>query len=243
MPKLSTPSIQHLSRQIEETSELIERNLLRLALNPPIFNYNPMYGLTHDVLAYKQPLADLEKGIRDQVKIAKVRDNFLSLAPHIHKYFAPLRPDFVSTVSRRFYNAGRSILIPFNPPLIYGIDGVIHLPWLSFWRNDPLSGERLSLFITLIDEILGQDPDLENAVVTILDFSAPETGEDRVLRLIKGRDIPRLESDKKNELLERFVEAFLTAKFKLANLPEQPKSGPPEKGITDDDQPDLFTGN
>jgi hypothetical protein len=240
MPKLSTPSIQHLARQIQPTAEQIERNLIRLALNPPAFNYNPLYGLTHDALAYKQPLEQLEKGIVERVKIGKVRENFLSLAPLIHGYFVPISADFVGTVSRRFYNAGRDLLIPFDPPLIYGVNGAIHLPWLSFWRNDPLRGERLSLFMTLLDEILGQDPDLDLAKVTILDFSAPAPGQERELSLLEANDIPRLDTAQKTELLERFVEGFLTARSKLANMPARAK--PADAGAEDQDekQPDLF---
>jgi len=240
MPKLSTPSIQHLARQIQPTSEQIERNLIKLALNPPAFNYNPLYGLTHDALAYKQPLAQLQKGIADRVKIAKVRENFLSLAPLIHGYFAPISADFVGKVSRRFYNAGRDLLIPFDPPLIYGVAGTIHLPWLSFWRNDPLSGERLSLFMTLLDEILGQDPDLDMAKVTILDFSAPAPGQERELSLLNAKEIPRLDTAQKTELLERFVEGFLAARFKLASMSPRDTTADTPAGVPDPNQPDLF---
>ena len=72
-------------------------------------------------------------------------------------------------------------MVPFGPPIIYGLDGRIHLPWLGFWRRNPLEGECLSLFMTVIDEVLAQDPELDTAAFTILGFSMPGRGLPREL--------------------------------------------------------------
>ena len=63
----------------------------------------------------------------------------------------------------RHYPVGRGLMVPFEPPLVYGIGGQLYFPWFSFWRRNPLSDERLSLFVTLVDEVLLQDPDLDTA--------------------------------------------------------------------------------
>jgi hypothetical protein len=77
--------------------------------------------------------------------------------------------------------------------MIYGAGGQLYFPWFSFWRQNPLARERLSLFVTMVDEILMQDPDLETARFEILDFSCPGPKQPRVLRVIDARDIPRID--------------------------------------------------
>jgi hypothetical protein len=211
-----------------------------VALNPPYFNYLPLFGLAHDALAFNQPLIEIEAGIRKKLRNEDVRNNFLSIAPLLHAHFSKIRPSFVNSVSRRYFNAGRELLIPFDPPLIYGVGGRLHLPWLSFWRNDPLSGQKLSLFVTLMDEVLREDPDLEFANVEILDFSAPIKGGKRTLNVLPASDIPRMAEDEKRELLERFSEAFISARFRLSLLSEKIRRDAKPSGDRDDTHPDLF---
>ena len=55
----------------------------------------------------------------------------------------------------------------------------------DFYRNQ-LARERLSLFVTLVDELMLPDPDLEQARFEILDFSASKTGKPRELTIVWG---------------------------------------------------------
>ena len=241
MPQLRVPSLQHLARNILPTAEQIEKKLIAVALNPPYFNYNILYGLAYDALAYGQPLDEIERGIRRRVANEEVRNIYLSISPLLHGHLSVIKPDFVNAVSRRHFNAGRDLLIPFDPPMIYGVGGQLHLPWFSFWRNDPLRDQKLSLFVTLMDEVLQEDPDLEFAKISILDFSAPIKGGDRVLNVIDANTVPRLLDGEKRELLERFAEAFITARFKLASMASRPAprlDDHPED--RDAPHPDLF---
>lgn len=48
-------------------------------------------------------------------------------------------------------------MVPFEGPMIYGVGGQLYFPWFSFWRRNPLANERLSLFVTLVEEVLLQD--------------------------------------------------------------------------------------
>ena len=127
-------------------------------------------------------------------------------------------------------------MVPFEPPMIYGVGGQLYFPWFSFWRQNPLARERLSLFATLVDEVLLQDPDLETARFEVLDFSAPN-GE-RELTVIDAREIPRIDEAKKLQMLSTFAEGFFLAQAELKKAPEKGAEDREEK--RDPDQPTFF---
>lgn len=174
------------------------------------------------------------EGIR-RTKRQKVRENFLGVLPLIRDHFAGVSPDFYQTIERRCYPVGRGLMVPFEPPMIYGVSGQLYFPWFSFWRQNPLANERLALFVTLVDEILMQDPDLENARFEILDFSCPNPKTGRCLRVIDARDVPRINNARKAEMLEKFAEGYFQALAKLAGYPP-----PSDDRPTGSDHPDLF---
>ncbi len=103
---------------------------------------------------------------------------------------------------------------------------------LAFLIRSPT--ERLSLFVTLVDEILMQDPDLEAARFEILDFSCPSIRQPRELRIIDARDVPRLDERRKIGMLECFAEGYFRALEELAGAAPPP---PPGEGA-DDRAPD-----
>jgi hypothetical protein len=239
MEKLRTPSLQHLSRNWCDTPEKVSRKLISLAENPPTFSYAILYDLVRDLIVLHLPLDQVMEGIRRKVKRADVRDNFLELLPLIDRYFSESSPTFVQAVNGRMYPLARNLMIPFTPPLIYGRNGKLIFPWFSFWKTNPLSDERLSLFVTVVYEILGQDADLDNANFQILDFSAPGKCKSRHLAVLDAKDVPRLSDARKREMLAVFSEGFHLAKETLwANRARvsKPSTAQPQ----DDQQVDLF---
>lgn len=238
MANLRIPSLQHLVRNWKSKPEAISRSLVTLALNPPRFNYNPLYGAAYDLLVLKIPYDQVVEGIR-RLKREAVRENLLSVLPLLRDHFDGVSPDFFQTVQKRYYPVGRGLMVPFEPPMIYGIGGQIYFPWFSFWRQNPIAKEPLSLFVTLIDEILMQDPDLETARFEILDFScqSPKTG--RSLRVIDAKDIPRLEPNRRDEMLKTFADGYFLALEKLATAPFS-KNSEDDQPNMDPDQPSFF---
>lgn len=211
MTKLKIPSLQHLARNWRDSPQLVKKKLLQLASNPPTFSYRELLGAVRELLVYGTPLDQVAEGIRRRVKRPDIRANFLETLPLVAEHFAGVRPSFVQEVARRLYPIGRGLMVPFDPPLIYGASGKIHFPWFSFWRSNPLSDDRLSLFVTLVEDVLLQDPDLEGAEFDILDFSADaETGL-RQLKVVRACDVARLSPGRKIEMLEVFAEGFLLA--------------------------------
>lgn len=216
MTRLTIPTVQHLARNWRDTPVKIEKVLVRLADNPPIFNYNPIYPAIEDMLIFGVPLAQVIEGIQRGTTREKLANNYIEILKLIHRHFEQISPDFVNTVSTRKYAIGRDILVPFTPPLIYGMGGQIHFPWFSFWRSQPLANERLSLFVTMVYDLLRQDPDLDGAKFEILDMSAPKGGEPRELKVIDTQTIPILNDRTKLEMLDVFAQGFNAAKTSLA---------------------------
>jgi hypothetical protein len=241
MAKLRVPSLQHLARHWRTTPLGVKRSLVSVAKNPPNFSYNPLFSAIRDLLVLHQSYDQIVEGIKRGVKRPTVQSNLLSIMPLIRDYFDGVNPDFVQEVDRRYYAVGRDLLVPFDPQLIYGVGGQIHFPWFSFWRSNPLKDEALSLFVTMVEESLLQDPDLEAAHFNILDFSAPKQKFPRKLKVINARDIPRVSDERKSEMLATFVEGYRLAEIELANTPPPPPSDdkrPDQGGM--DDHPDFF---
>jgi hypothetical protein len=240
MADLRIPSVQHLARNWRSDPITIARALVNLALNPPRFNYNPLYSAVRDILVLGVPYDQVVEGIR-RIKREKVRENLLEVLPLIRDHFADVSPDFYQTIEKRYYPVGRGLMVPFESPMIYGVGGQFYFPWFSFWRQNPLANERLSLFVTLVDEILMQDPDLENARFEILDFSCPGQKAPRSLRVIDASNIPRLDDTRKSQMLDSFAEGYLRAVAELAGSPPPPPSGDrPDDRRPDPNQPGLF---
>jgi hypothetical protein len=240
MAQLRVPSVQHLARNWRNDPAVIARILVRLALNPPRFNYNLLYDAVRDLLVLRVPYDQIVEGIR-RIKRESVRNNLLGVLPLIRDHFEGVAPDFYQTIDKRYYPVGRGLMVPFEPPMIYGIGGQLYFPWFSFWRRNPLWKERLSLFVTIVDEVLMQDPDLETARFEILDFSCAGPKQPRILRVIDARDIPRVSNERKAQMLEAFAEGYFRAVTALSG--EQPhaeeKDGD-EAPKPDPDQPSLF---
>lgn len=247
MSKLKVPSVQHLARNWRNTPERTCRKLVTLVENPPIFNYNALFAAVRDMLVFNQPYDEIVEGIRRGIKRADVRDNLLGVLPLIRDHFACVAPDFVQGIDRRYYSIGRGLMVPFDPPLLYGTGGKLTFPWFSFWRSNPLADARLSLFVTLVDELLADDPDLAAADFQILDFSVPKVKKakagqskpPRQLRVIDARDIRRVSELTKLEMLTVFAEGYFMAVAELSSAPKARTSDTsPEQ--RDPRQPDFF---
>lgn len=237
MSRLKIPSLQHLSRIWRPDPGAIRRALVQLAKHGPTFSYDPLYEAVHDLLVMRIPYQQVVEGISRGVRREDVRENFLGVLPLIRDYFDGISPSFVQRVAPRFYPVGRDLLVPFHPPLIYGVNGEIHFPWFSFWRSNPLTDERLSLFVSVVDDVLLQDPDLEEAKFVILDFSADGPRSPRELTIIQASEIPRQSASQKAEMLGIFAKGYKLAQEELRDQLAGPED---RRGDADPDQLGLF---
>lgn len=240
MSELKVPSLQHLARNWHPSPERISRRLIALVQNSPTFSYEPIFAAVRDMLVLGISYETIVKAMRRAIRRADVLENFLGLLPLIRDHFSGVSPTFVQAVSRRFYPVGRDLLVPFDPPLIYGNKGSVHFPWFSFWRSNPLDGEALSLFVTMAEEMLLQDPDLEMAEFKILDFSAPGPREKRRLIITDAAEIPRLSEERKHAMLEGFAQGFMLAKKTLKGEREAKPADKQRGDESSAKHPDLF---
>lgn len=239
MAKLRVPSLQHLARNWREDPVIIKKVLVRLAQNSPNFNYNPLFTAVRDILLFNVPFEQVAEGIRRGVSREDLQKNYLEVLPLIRDHFDGVTPDFVQAVDRRYFPVARGLLVPFDPPLIYGVGGRLHFPWFSFWRSNPLADRHLRLFVSMVYEVLLQDPDLEDAKFEILDFSAPVPKGPRQLQVLDAREIPRVSSEELREMLSLFAEGYFLAEKELSASVQKPSEAKDQKGDEDGDQPQL----
>ncbi|MES9973644.1 hypothetical protein [Candidatus Thiodiazotropha sp. LNASS1] len=218
MAKLRVPSIQHLARNWYDSPKKIEDEFVKLVMNPPSFNYNALNDVARDSLLFKVPEEQIAKGIREKEKRKRVQKILLEVVPLLHGYFSNIQYDFVNDVTPSFYPIGRDLRIPFKSVFIYGIGGQIYLPWFMFWKQNPLDEKQLSLFVTLVREMLRQDPELDTAKFEILDFSANNSNGCRQLKVIDTADIQTFNSNETNEMLAIFAEGFERAEDRLKEV-------------------------
>jgi hypothetical protein len=240
MAKLKVPSLQHLARNWRSDPQEIKGRLVALAENGPTFNYEPLFSAVRDILVFGQPYDQIAEGIRRGIAREAVRDNLLGVLPLIREHFDGIAPTFVQSVGRRYYPVGRGLMVPFDPPVIYGAGGKIHFPWFSFWRSNPLTSERMSLFVTVVEEVLLEDPDLETAKFVILDFSAAGPKLPRTLKEIDAGDIPRVSQETKLEMLSVFAEGYFLAQAELEVAAQAGRESDRRDEEDKGDQPGLF---
>jgi len=240
MAKLNIPSLQHLARNWKDTPAKVCRELVKVAQHPPIMSYRPLYGAIRDMLVFKTPYEDIVKGIQRHVKREEDRKALLGVLPLIRDHFIQVAPDYVNDVNQRFYPAGRDLMIPFTPPLMYGVNGEKVFPWFSFWRSNPIADQRLALFVSIVKDVLLQDPDLEDAKFLILDFSVPKGQDVRELRIIDAGTVQQISEAERKSMLEVFAEGYQQAQAELAQ--EKKPSKAEERPQPDPNQPSLFDG-
>jgi len=110
-------------------------------------------------------------------------------------------------------------MVPFAPPLVYGAGGEVCFPWFSLWKSNPLVGENLSLFVSVVRELVLQDPDLEASRFLILDLSAKKKEQHRALKIVDSRDVPILSNYRLREMLDVFSKGYFDAVREISNRP------------------------
>jgi len=219
MARLNVPSLQQVIKNLFDTPDLVRKELVKTALKPPRISYRILHKATLDLVRLRSPLAQIEEDIRRIEKRPTHQKNLLETIRLIDRHFSTLEPDFPPIeVECRHYQIAPDIIIPFQPPLCYGIGGQLHLPYPNYWRNNPLRGKRLSVFMTIVDEIREQEPDLEKARVHILNYGIPQGETERRLIVVDEGEIPRVPRDELSAVLQIFADGYRAARDELAGV-------------------------
>lgn len=240
--KVRIPSLQQVIKNLFDEARLVEKALIKNALHPPRISYKVLHRAAQDRVCLDVPLSQIETGIRAIEKRPAHLANLLSILKLLDQHFATIHPDFPPIeVECRYYRIAPDITIPFQPPLCYGIGGQLYVPYFDFWRKSPLTGKRLSVFMTILDAIRAQEPDLKHAIVPILRFAIPPNGDKRNLLIIDERDVERVSQDELKRWLQIFAEGYRAAQSQLAKAAANEQSSRERSSAADSDQDDLFS--
>ena len=238
---VKVPSLQQVIKNLYDKPDMVRRALLRTHDNPPRISYRMLHRATQDRVCLDVPLAQIEAGIRKAEKRLKHADNLIAIMRLLDGHFGNLHPDFPPIdVECGHYPIAPDIRIPFQPPICYGIGGQTYIPYLNFWRISPLKGKRLSVFMTIIDDIRRQDPGIEKAIIPILDCSIPDGETERRLVVRDEADIVRVTPDELNYLLQIFADGYRGACAELASRKPEKRQERDAEDRADDDQSDMF---
>lgn len=211
MAKLNVPSAQHMARNWSPDPRVVEKKLVDVALNPPWMTYNPIHGYIRDVTQFGVPLHQVLYAIEQKVKKESTKRSFKEIITLVSSYFDEVRPDFVNSVSRRYYPIGPGILVPWDMQLLYGVGGKLVVPWFSFWASNPVKGLKGDLFANVVFDLLEDDPDLEDAEFQFIDLARDKDGV-RGRPVTYGREYNRLSAETKAKMFAPFVEGYNNAK-------------------------------
>lgn len=239
--RIRIPSLQQVIKNLFDEARLVEKALIGNALHPPRISYKVLHRATQDRVCLDVPLSQIEVGIRAVEKRPSHLANLLSILKLLDRHFATIHPDFPPIeVECRYYRFAPDITIPFQPPLCYGIGGQLYVPYFDFWRKSPLTGKRLSVFMTILDAIRAQEPDLKHAIVPILRFAIPPNEDERKLLIVDERDIERVSQDELKRWLQTFAEGYRAAQSQLAKAAADEQSTREQSSPADPGQGDFF---
>lgn len=236
--KLKVPSLQHLARMSKSDSTRVMKQLLALLENSPTFSYEPLYALISDMLVLRTPYEQVVEAVLRKGYRKDVEQRYLDILPLVKKFFDGHQVTAALPIAPRYYPLAKDLRVPFSPPMLFFSKRKAIFPWFLFWKSNPLKGESLSLFVTLVDEILKQDSDLDESKFVIVDLSFDEESEARILRVLPAETIPRLSDQRKRELLQVFVEGYRLAEAAAAQRTRDKENSESE---IDPNQLDLYT--
>lgn len=239
MPQKTAPSIQHYIKGFQPTPELVCMERLKFLRNPPQMSYKPVYKLFRDILDFKQPLPDLLMSATKSDKRSHVVKNYQSILRLLHEEFVPKNIEAVFDVYIDPYKVSQDVSIPFDQQLVYFSGDKMHLPWLSLWRGGALTGEKLSLFASIVSQSLQQNPDLENVDFQLYDLSSTKANSPRTLKVQDLSSIKLLSYAEQREMLEILERGYRMAEIEYRNMPKDTNKKPASESL-DDNQIDLF---
>lgn len=76
---LRVPSLQQVIKNLYDTSSMVQRELVRTALNPPRISYKMLHRATQDLVCFDTPVSQIESGIRAVEKRPKHVENLVAI--------------------------------------------------------------------------------------------------------------------------------------------------------------------
>lgn len=237
--KLKAPSLIHVARLYRPTSEQVKKEILKLANAAPPFSYEDLYELMWDRAHVGIPSEQIERsiaGIGQKIK----RDSYQRAFAIADKFFENLDRSFEMRIEPRSYSIGRDLRVPFAPPMICGggSNGPV-IPWLLFWKQNPLTDEQTSLFMSMAQATIEEEPELDGASLLLVDTSIKALDEGGNACVLNAADVKRIPDQRLKEMLEVFATGFHMAQAEWQESVPVHKDARRSPEI-DDSQQDMF---
>lgn len=239
--KLKPPSLQHVARFYRPTADGVKKEFLKLARAHPPFSYEDLYKLAWDMAKGLQTYEAVHKAA-SEIKLEVKRNSYLRALRPCSVFFDELKHGYAIPIGSRSYSIGRGIQVPFCPPMLCGTAKGIVLPWLIFWTDNPLTGLQLQLFVSMVEDILKGEPDLDSAQLLIVDMSDAAIKKDGRPMLTSSADVPKLPASQMVSMLSTVVEGFELAKEELKSVVDRPvkRESVRDSVSSEDEQKDMF---
>ena len=234
------PTVQNAVRFYDPDPQVVRRKFVAFAKSKPPFSYNDLRKLIRQSYGLHQDLPTLENTIRLGVLRAYVREKYLEILPLLRQYIDQQKPTYVQSLGHSLtYPAGRGLFVTVDPPFVIGTSIGAVIPWISFWKHNPLTPTQMALLCAMIRSVLQQEADLDGAVLQFVDLSVPKGATDRILRVQDLRSVESLGNAQVTSMLETLHTGMELAEGDLAGLP-QSDSTPSPQSDTDSNQLKLL---
>lgn len=235
------PTVLNAVRFYHADVQVVRRRFVSFAKNKPTFSYFDLRKIACQSIDLHQSAATLEATIRCGVKRADVRNRYLEVLPLLLQYIDQQKPNFIQSLGHSFtYPAGRGLIVPIDPPFVIGTSAGIVVPYMSFWKVNPLKADQMSLLCTLVRDVLEREPDYEEATLQFVDMSVPSGCASRSLRVTNLVDVPRLQPTEVAGMLDVLREGMTLAARDLATETSARPSAPMLGRDGDPNQLDLL---
>ncbi len=197
-------------------SELVEKDLLRIAKSKPTFNYERVERALRDLLQFGQPIEEIVMSLELADKRDFVKTLYIEIVTILNAHFKEHLVDQVISLDKFYYPISPKIRIPVKLPFILIVDNKPIIPLFIFWKRNPLKDKQVSLFITIVKDVLAQYPDLSDAETILFDCSADKGENERTLKVIDTSEVALLDKEELEKMLTIFIEGFEKAQSSIS---------------------------
>lgn len=233
---------QNIARLFRKTPEEVKKAILKLYYAKPPFSYEQLYEGVWQSMRLKEPLSVYQDVVQAWQPSLR-RDSYLRALKPTSKFFENFERGYEVEVLPRPYSIGRGLQAPFSPRMLCGTKSGPVVPWLLFWKENPLNEEQTALFHGMVLDAFRGDPDLDRATLMLVDTNRKALDSLGNPRVLLGAEIPVVSQEKMRSMLDVFASGYLMAQDELRKKVRTQRA---ETRRTDDvrksrdDQPGLF---
>ena len=207
----------HVARLYRPTIEGVKNEVIRLARSAPPFSYEDLYELVWDNVRCGIPESQIVASINGLGQRVK-RESYARAFPVACSFFRGFPATFIEKIEPRTYSIGRNMRVPFAPSMICGTRDGLVIPWLLFWKTNPMTEEQTRLFISMALGVIENDGELDQAALQLVDTSEKALSKEGMPSVISSRDVVPFTAEKMRKMLETFAAGFALAQIEWSAM-------------------------